>query len=118
MSYRCQLGPLVSRAQLARYVLCMLIGPNGSTGPIGAICPNELKPIGPIGSIGPIGTICPIDANWANWFHGPNWRDMYYVCQFAQLVPRAQLVQYVPMNKTQLGQLVPSAQMVRYVSMN
>ena len=78
MSYWCQLGPLVPRAQLARYVLCM--------------------PIGPIGSICPIGAICPIDANWANWFHGPNWRDMYYVCHLGQLVPRAQLVRFVPMN--------------------
>ena len=90
----------------------MPIGPIGSTGPIGAICPNELMPIGPIGSIGPIGAICTLYANWANWFHGPNWydmshkinanwanwfhrpnwRDMYYVCQLDQLVPyRAQL---------------------------
>ena len=100
---------------MARYVLLMPIGPIGSTGPIGAICPNELMPIGPIGSIGPIGAICPIDANWTNWFHGPNWRDMYYVCQLGQLVPRAQLVRYVPMNWSQLGQLFPSAQMARYV---
>ena len=55
----------------------MPIGPIGSTGPIGAICPNELMPIGPIGSIGPIGAICPIVANWANWFHGHKWRDIY-----------------------------------------
>ena len=55
-------------------------------------------PIGPIGSIGPIGAIHPIDDNWANWFHGPNWRDMYYVCQLDQLVPSAQLVLYVSMN--------------------
>ena len=81
MYYLCQSGQLVPRAQLARDVLYMPIGPIGSTGPIGAICPNELMPIGPIGSIGPIGAICPIDANWANWFHGPNWHDMYYVCQ-------------------------------------
>ena len=77
MNY-CKLGQLVPSAQLARYVLFMPIGPIGSTGPIGAICPNEFMPIGPIGSIGPIGAICPIDANWANWFHGPNWRDMSY----------------------------------------
>ena len=87
---------MVPRAQLARYVLCMPIGPIGSTGPIGviclnelmpigpigstgpigAICPNELMPIGPIGSIGPIGAICPIDANWANWINGANCCDM------------------------------------------
>ena len=54
----------------------MPIGPIGSMGPIGAICPNELMPIGPIGSIGPIGAICTIYANWANWFHGHNWCDM------------------------------------------
>ena len=54
----------------------ILIGPIGSTGPIGAIYLNESLPIGPIGSIGPIGAICPTDANWANWFHGPNWRDI------------------------------------------
>ena len=100
---------------MARYILLMLIGPIGSTGPIGAICPNELMPIGPIGSIGPIGAICPIDANWTNWFHGPNWRDMYYVCQLGQLVPRARLVRYVPMNRSQLGQLFPLAQLARYV---
>ena len=83
-------------AQLVRYELLMPIGPIGSTGPIGAVCPNELMPNGPIGSIGPIGAICsnemipigpigstgPISAictiyvNWANWFHGPNWCDM------------------------------------------
>ena len=75
MNY-CQLGPLVPSAQLARYVLCMPIWPIGSTGTIGAICPNELMPIGPNGSIDPIGAICTVDANWANWFHGPNWYDM------------------------------------------
>ena len=95
MNY-CQLGQLVPSAQLARCVLFMPIGPIGSTvqigaicpiklmpigpigatGPIGAICTNELMPIGPISSIGPIGAKCPIDANWANWFHGPNWCDM------------------------------------------
>ena len=112
---RCQLGQLVPVAQLARDVLCMPIGPIGSTGPIGAICPDVLMPIGPIGSIGPIGAICSTDANWANWFHAPNRRDMYYVCQLGQLVPRAQLVRYVRMNKCQLGQLVPSAQLARYV---
>ena len=69
----CQLGQLVPSAQLARYVLFMAIGPIGSTGPIGAICPNELMPIGPIGSIGPIGARFTINANRANWFHGPNW---------------------------------------------
>ena len=83
MYYSCQLGQLVPRPQLARYVLRMPIGPFRSTGPIGAICrnelmpigpigstcpivaicPNELMPIGPIGSIGPIGAICPIEAN-------------------------------------------------------
>ena len=91
MNY-CQLGQLVPSAQLARYVLCMPIGPIGSIGLIGAICLNQLLPIGPIGSIGPIGAICPINAYWANWFHGPNWRDMYYVCHLGQLVPRTQLV--------------------------
>ena len=94
MNY-CQLGHLVLSAQLARYVLFMPIGPIGSTGPIGAICPNELMPIGPIGSIGPFDAICPIDAIRANWFHGPNWRCMYYVCHMGQLVPRAQLVRNV-----------------------
>ena len=75
MNY-CQLGQLVPSAQLARYVIDIPIGPIGSQGPIGAICPNELMPIGPIGSIGPIGAICTMYANWANWFHGPNWYDM------------------------------------------
>ena len=113
----------------------MPIGPIGSTDPIGAMCPNELMPIGTIGSVRPIGAICTIYANWANWFHGPNWcdlsqrivanwanwfhrpnwRQMYYLCHLDQLVPRAQLVRYVPMNYCQLGQLVPSAQMARYV---
>ena len=93
----------------------MAIGPIGSTGPIGAICPNEVMPIGPNGSIGPIGARININANWANWFHGPNWcersrcistkwanwlhrpnwRDKSYSCQLGQLVPRAQLVRYV-----------------------
>ena len=72
----CQLGQLVPSAQLAPDVLFMPIRPIGSTGPIGAICPNELMPIGPIGSVGPIGAICTIYANWANCFHGPNWCDM------------------------------------------
>ena len=112
---RCQLGQLVPSAQLARYVLLMPIGPIGSTGLIVAICPHELMPIGPIGSIGPIGAICPIGANWADWFHGPNWRDMYYVCQLGQLVPRSQLERYVSMNYCQLGQLVLSAQLALYV---
>ena len=99
MCYVCQLGLLVPLAQFVRYVPrdnLMPIGPIGSTGPIGAICTNELMPIGPIGSTGPIGVICPnvlmpfgpfgssgpigaistIYANWANWFHGPNWCDM------------------------------------------
>ena len=93
----------------------MPIGPIGSTGPIGAICTNELMPIGPIGSIGPIGAICPIVANWANWFHGPNWRDIYYLCQLGQVVPCAQLVRYVSLNYCLLGQLDPSAQLARYV---
>ena len=75
------LGLLIPLAQFVRYV------PR-----------DELMPIGPIGSVGPFSAICPIDANWANWFHGPNWRNMYYVCQLGQLVPRAQLVRYVPMN--------------------
>ena len=115
MSYWCHLGQLDPSAQLARYVLCMPIGPFGSTGPIGAICPNELMPIGPIGSIGPIGEIllisaiwanwfhgpnwCDmsqwINANWANWFHRPNWRDMSCWCQLGQLVPADQLARYV-----------------------
>jgi hypothetical protein len=92
----CQLGQLVPPAQLARSVLFMPIGPIGSTGPIVAVCPNELMPIGPIGSIGQIGAICPnemmpigligstdaigamctISANRANWFNGPNWCGM------------------------------------------
>ena len=72
----CQLGELVPSAQLARYVLFMPIGPIGSTGPIGAICTNELMPIGPIASVRPIGAICTINANWANSFHGPNWCDL------------------------------------------
>ena len=76
-----QLGQLVPSAQLARYVLFKPIGPIGYTGPIGAICPNELMPFGPIGSIGPIGAICNI-----------------YAMQLGQLVPRAQLVRYVPKN--------------------
>ena len=117
MNY-CQLGQLVPSAQLARYVLFIPIGPIGSTGPIGAICPNELMPIGPIGSIGPIGAICTIYPNWAYWFHGPNWCDfsqsvnanwancfhrpnwraLHYLCQLGQLVPRAQLVRFVPMS--------------------
>ena len=91
----------------------MPIGPIGSTGPIGAICPDELMPIGPLGTVGPISAICPIDANWANCFHEPYWPNMYYVCQLGQLVPRAHLVRYVPMNRCQLGQLVPSAQLAR-----
>ena len=111
----CQMAQLVPSAQLARYVLWRPIGPIGSLGPIGAICSNELMPIGPIGSIGPIGAICTIYAIWANWFHGPNWRDMSYGGQLGQLVPWAQLVRYVPMNGCQLGQLVPSAQLARYV---
>ena len=81
MYYVCQLGLLIPLTQLVRYV------PR-----------DELMPIGPIGSVGPISAICPIDANWANWFHGPNRRNMYYVFQLGQLVPRAQLVRYVPMN--------------------
>ena len=81
----------------------MPIGPIGSTGRIGVICPNELMAIGPIGSIGPIGAICTMYANWANWFHGPNWRDMYYVCQLGQLVPRAQLVRYVSIKLLPFG---------------
>ena len=91
MNY-CQLGQLILSAHLAQYVVLMPIGPIGSTGPNGAICTNELMPIGPIGSIGPLGAICNIYANWADWFHGPNWRDMHNVCQMGQLVPRAQLV--------------------------
>ena len=55
----CQLGQLVPLAQLAPDVLFMPIGPIGSTGPIGAICRDELMPFGPIGSTGPIGAICP-----------------------------------------------------------
>ena len=51
MNY-CQLGKSVPLAQLARYLLRMPIGPIGSTGPIGAICLNELLPIGPMGSTG------------------------------------------------------------------
>ena len=56
-----------------------------------------------------------IDANWANRFHRPNWREMSYRCQLGQLVPRAHLVRFVPVNWCQLGQLVPSAQLARYV---
>ena len=47
-------------------------------GRIGGICPNEMMPFGPIGSTCPIGAICTIYANWANWFHGPNWCDGGY----------------------------------------
>ena len=100
---------------MTRYVLLLPIGPIGSAGPIGAICTNELMPLGPIGSTGPIGAIYPIDANWANMFLRPNWRDMYFICQLGQLVPRAQLVRSVSMNNCQLGQLVSSAQLARYV---
>ena len=71
------LSQLVPSAQLARYFLLVPIRPIGSTGPIGATCLNKLMPIGPIGSIGPIGAICPMYANWANWFHGPSWCDLY-----------------------------------------
>ena len=53
----CQLGQLVPSAKLAPDELLMPIGPFGSTGPIGAICPDELMPIEPIGSTGPIGAI-------------------------------------------------------------
>ena len=87
---------MVPSAQLARYVQFMPIGPIGSNGPIGAVCPNELMrigpigsirpiggicpnemmPFGPIGSIGPIGAICSIYANRANWFQWPNWCGM------------------------------------------
>ena len=91
----CQLGQLVPLAQLVRYELFMPIGPIGSTGRIGAVCPNELMPIGPIGSMGLIGATCTIYANWATWFHGSNWCN-------------------VPLNGCQLGQLVPSAQLARY----
>ena len=118
MYYVCQMGQLVPSAQLARYVLFMPNEPIGSTGPIGAIYLNELLPIGQIGSIGPIGAICPIVANWANWFHGPIWRDKYYVCQLGQLLPRAQSVRFITMIWCHLGQLVPRAQWVRYVSKN
>ena len=94
------IGPIGSTGPIG--AICpnelMPIGPIGSTGPIGAICPDELMPIGPIGSVGPISAICLIDADWANWFLGPNWPNMYYACQLGQLVPRAQLVRYVPMN--------------------
>ena len=79
------------------------MGPIGSAGSIGAICTNEFMPIGPIGSIGPIGAICPIDANWVNMFHRPNRRDMYFICQLGQLVPGAQSVRCVSMNYCQLG---------------
>jgi hypothetical protein len=54
----------------------MPIGPIGSIGQIGAICPNEMMPIGPIGSTGAIGAMCTISAIWANWFNGPNWCGM------------------------------------------
>ena len=81
MYYVCQLGLLIPLTHLVRYV------PH-----------DELMSIGPIGSVGPISAICPIDANWSNWFHGPNWRNMYYVCQLGQLLPRAQLVRYVLIN--------------------
>ena len=71
-----KMGQLVPSAQLAPDVLFMPNGPIGSTGPIGAICPNELMPSGPIDSVRPIGAVCTIYANWANWFHGPNWCGM------------------------------------------
>ena len=105
----CQLDQLVPSAQLARYVVLMPIQSAQLARYV------IFMPIGPIGSTGPIGAIFPTVANWANWFHGPNWCDMYYVCQLGQLVPRAQLVRYVSMNDCQLGQLVPSAQLARYV---
>ena len=95
----CQLGQMVPSAQLVPELILMPIGPMGSTGPIGAKGPDALVPNGPIGYIGPIGAISPIHANWANWFHGPNWCDMYYLCQSGHLVPRAQLardVLYMP----------------------
>ena len=111
MYYVCQLGQLVSRALLVRYV-SMHYSQLGQLVLLAQLARYVLlMPIGPIGSIGPIAAICPIDANWANWFHWPNWRDLYYV----QMVPRAQLVRYVPMNWCQLGQLVPSSQLARYV---
>ena len=110
-------GPIASTGPIGAIYHNHLVpfGPIGSTGPMGAICLKELLPIVPIGSIGPIGAICPIDANWANMFLRPNWRDMYFVCQLGQLVPGAQLVRCVSMNHCQLGQLVSSAQLARYV---
>ena len=72
------IGPIGSTGPIG--VICpnelMPIGAIGSIGPIGAICSNEMITIGPIGSAGPIGAICATYANWANWFHGPNWCDM------------------------------------------
>ena len=59
----CLLGQLLPSAQFARYVLFKPIGPIGSTGPIGAICPYEFMPIVPIGSIGPIGAIRTVYVN-------------------------------------------------------
>ena len=72
------IGPIGSNGPIG--AVCpnelMPIGPIGSIGPIGAICSDDMIPIGPIGSTGPIGAICTIYANWANWFDGPNWCDM------------------------------------------
>ena len=133
---RCQLGQLVPSAQLARDVLFMPIGPIGSTGPISAICHDELMPIGPIGTVSPISAICRTDANWANcfhgpycqictmyanwanWFHGPNWCDMSQ-CINANCAnwfhrPNWRDMYYLCL----LGQLVPRAQLQRLVPMN
>ena len=68
------IGPIGSNGPIG--AVCpndmMPIGPIGSIRPIRAICPNEMITIGPIGSTGPIGAILTIYANWANWYHRPN----------------------------------------------
>ena len=111
----------------------MPIGPNGSTGTIGAICLNELlpigplgfigpfaryvllMPIGPIGSTGPIGAICPNEMVPI----GPigSIGPIGAICPIdairANLFhgPNLRCMYYV----CHMGQLVPRDQLVRYV---
>ena len=67
-------------------------------GPIGINSLGQIAPIGPVDPIGPIGINSTYRANWADGTNRPNWRDMYYLCQLGQLVPRAHLQRHVPMN--------------------
>ena len=67
-------------------------------GPIGINSLGHVAANGPWEPIGPIGINSTYRANWADWFHRPNWRDMYYLCQLGQLGPLAQLVRFVQMN--------------------